>query len=61
MPLTVWSIANESVLNCKRTYAFLAVNHRFDFDSSIFGSHYDIALLGVPVWVTSPPPRPLRT
>ena len=52
---------DESALKCQDTYAFLAIKHRCDFDVSIFEYHYDVALLGAPVWVTSPPPRPLGT
>ena len=38
---------------------FLAVNHELIFDTSLDHRHYDVAILGAPIWVRTPHPIPL--
>jgi hypothetical protein len=63
-PLTSFEAADrlahrhDAELRPTRTLDFLAVNHLCASDVDIHGRHYDVALLGAPVWVSSPPPKP---
>jgi hypothetical protein len=40
-------------------FEFLAVSHDLVFDVTLNGQHYDVALLGAPIWIRSPKPIPL--
>jgi len=39
-------------------FEFLAVSHHFEIGVTINHTRYDVALLGAPVWVATPPPQP---
>jgi hypothetical protein len=39
---------------------FLAVNHDLLFDITLNSQHYDVALLGAPIWIRSPQSNPLE-
>jgi hypothetical protein len=40
-------------------FEFLAVNHGLTHNISLGHRHYDVAVLGAPIWVRTPPPVPL--
>jgi hypothetical protein len=39
-------------------FEFLAVNHGLTHDISLDHQHYDVAVLGAPIWIKTPPPVP---
>jgi hypothetical protein len=39
--------------------SFLAKVHHHDTKFDFYGQHYDTVLIGAPIWVASPPPRPM--
>ena len=41
-------------------FEFLAVSHHLVSDVTLNGQHYDVALLGAPIWIRSPQPIPLK-
>ncbi len=45
-------------LRNRRELEFLAVSHELVFDISLHQQHYDVALLGSPVWIRTPQPKP---
>jgi hypothetical protein len=52
---------HEKILRPKGRFEFLAVNHVYATDITLGKDHYEVALLGAPVWVRTPPPQPVHS
>jgi hypothetical protein len=50
---------HEKTLRPNGRFEFLAAVHLFTTDITLDKDRYDVALLGAPLWVRTPPPRPL--
>jgi len=51
---------HDQPLRYSGDFEFLAVRHDLVFDATLNGQHYDVALLGAPIWIRSPQPIPLK-
>jgi len=52
---------SDTILKPSEPYDFLAENHLIATDVDLFDDHYDVAMLGTPIWVRTVAPVPFAT